>query len=372
MSNRRCLGSLAASAVFGLSLSLAAAHGQTAAPGWQADWERVIAAAKAEGKVLLAGPPAQQYREGLMAFQKAFPEIKIEYVAASGRDFGPRILREREAGQFLWDVHVGGPETANFQLKPAGVFDPLMPALILPEVLDDAVWAGGFADGWMDRERRFIYAFSGRSSPQVHVNRDVVSEQELKRVEELVGPKWRGKISWNEPRAAGSGSATAGYWLVLLGEDFLRKLLSQDIIAIRDLRQQVDWIVRGKYPVAISLDDRFLTEFREKGVGRNVKPLALETPAGGSARISPGFGNVMLINRASHLNAAKLFINWLLSREGQAVYVKATDINSRRLDVREGPPETAPNRGVKYINVNKEEIAPNIEKAVKISKEILK
>jgi len=367
---RRWMRNSALTILSGCLLLGAEARAQT--PNWKAEWDQLVTAAKAEGKIILAGPPAQQYREGLTAFQKVFPEIKIEYSGASGRDFGPRILKERQAGQFLWDVYTGGPETANFQLKPAGAFDPLVPTLILPEVLDDSVWAGGFSDGWMDKEKRFIYAFSGRSSPQVHVNRDVVSEQDLKSVEDLVEPKWRGKISWNEPRATGSGSATAGFWLYLLGEDFLRKLLSQDIIAIRDLRQQVDWIVRGKYPLAVSLDDRFLAEFSEKGVGRNVKPLAPETPAGGITRISPGFGNAMLINRAPHPNAARLFINWLLSREGQTAYVKATDINSRRLDVREGPPETAPRRGVKYINVNKEELAPNIEKAVKIANEILK
>ena len=370
MPDRRSI--VAASVMLGLCLSAACAYAQTPAPGWKVEWERAMAGAKAEGKLLLAGAPAPQYREGLMAFQKAFPEIKVEYMGASGRDFGPRILREREAGQFLWDVYTGGAETANFQLKPAGAFDPLAPALILPEALDDGVWAGGFSDGWMDKEKRFIYAFSGRSSPQVHVNRDVVSEQELKRVEDLVEPKWRGKISWNEPRATGSGSATAGFWLYLLGEDFLRKMLSQDIVALRDLRQQVEWIVRGRHPVGISLDDRFLAEFKEKGVGHNVKPLAPETPAGGAARISPGFGNVTLINRAPHPNAARLFINWLLSREGQTLYVKATGINSRRLDVREGPPENAPRKGVKYINVNKEEIAPNIEKAIKIADGILK
>lgn len=343
-----------------------------AAPGWKAEWEKVLASAKAEGTVIVAGPPAQQYREGLVAFQKAFPEIKVEFLGQSGRDLAPRVLKERSAGQYLWDVHVGGPETPNLALKPAGALDALATALILPEVLDDNVWVGGFPDGWIDREKRFIYAFSGRSSPQVHVNRDAITDKELARVEDLVDPKWRGKITWNEPRAAGSGSATAGYWLYLLGEEFLRKLLHNEVVATRDLRQQVEWIVRGKYPVAIGLDDRFLNEFREKGVGLNVKPLAYDTPAGGSARISPGFGNAMLMNRAPHLNAAKIFINWLLSREGQAAYVKASDINSRRLDVRVGPAETAPKPGVKYININKEELQPNIQKALDIAKELLK
>lgn len=372
MKNRRRRRSLAFTALMSLLLIQAGAQAQTASPSWKADWERVLAAAKAEGTLLVAGPPASQYREGLMAFQKAFPQIKTEYMGHSGRDFSPRILAERRAGKFLWDVHAGGAGTPNFQLKPVGVLDPVQPTLILPEVLDDSLWAGGFADGWMDREKRFIYAFSGQVNPQVYVNREVISEAELQRVEDLVSPKWRGKISWNEPRAQGSGSAVAGFLLYLLGEDFVRKILKQDIVAMRDLRQQVEWIVRGRYPIAIGLDTVYLSEFQGKGVGLTVKPLAPETPAGGSNRIGPGFGNLMFVNRAPHPNAAKVFINWLLSREGQVAYVKSSEINSRRLDVTEGPPEMAPKRGVKYVNINKEELNPYQNKAIAIGKEILK
>jgi iron(III) transport system substrate-binding protein len=349
----------------------AGVQAQTASPSWKADWERVLAGAKEEGTLMIGGPPAIQYRDALIAFQKAFPNIKVEYFGGSGRDFAPRILAERRADKFLWDVHVGGAGTPNLQLKPEGVFDPLGSALILPEALDDGVWAGGFNDGWMDKEKRFIYAFSGEVNPQVYVNRDLIPEAELSRVEDLVSPKWRGKIAWNEPRAQGSGSATAGYWIYLLGEEFVKKLLQHEIVAVRDLRQQAQWLVQGKYPIGISVDEQYLNIFKEKGVGLNVKPLAHDSPAGGGTRIGPGFGSVMRINRSPHPNAAKLFINWLLSREGQVIYVKSTAVNSRRLDVREGPLESAPKRGVKYININKEEFNPYQVKAIKIAKEIL-
>lgn len=115
-----------------------------------------------------------------------------------------------------------------------------------------------------------------------------------------------------------------------------------------------------------------MNTFREKGVGLNVKPLAPETPAGGGTRIGPGFGAAMLVNRAPHPNAAKVFLNWLLSREGQTAYVKATEVNSRRLDVTEGPADTAPKRGVKYVNINKEELNPYQVKGIAVAKELLK
>lgn len=357
-----------AAAIFFLAAAALAAEGPSSR---QKEWEKTVTAAQAEGTVVLGGPAPPAYREGLGVFQKVFPKIQLEFAPASGRNFAPRILAERRAAKFLWDVHIGGAGTPNAMLKPEGVLDPLMPALLLPEVLDNNAWSGGFADGWMDREERFIYAFSGRLTPQVYVNWDVVSKRELTKVEDLLDPKWKGKISWNDPRAQGSGGAVAGYWYYLFGEEFFRKILKQDIVPVRDLRQQGEWAVRAKFPIAIGMDDTYLKIFQEKGVGLNVKPFAFDTPAGGG-RIGPGFGSVMLVNRAPHPNAAKVFINWVLSHDGQAAYTKASEINSRRLDVREGPPETQPKKGVKYFNINKE-INNHLQlKAIEIAKEILK
>jgi iron(III) transport system substrate-binding protein len=341
------------------------------AQGASAVWQQTLKAATTEGNLVIVGPPAPQYREALIAFQKHFPQIKVEYVGPSLRDFSPRILTERKMEQFFWDVLVGGAETPNLHLKPAGVLDPLEPALMLPEVLNDSAWLGGFNDGWMDREKRYIYGVTGTVNAQVLVDRSIISEEQLNRVEDLVAPKWKGKISWQEPRAPGGGSAAAGYWLHLLGEDFVRKLLQQDILTVRDRRQQAEWLVKGKYPIGIAVTDAFLDIYRAKGIGLKVEPLAPHTPAGGATRLGAGNGNVVLINRAPHPNAAKVFVNWLLSRQGQEIFVKSTGDNSRRLDVK-GPAQTAPKPGVKYININKEELVHNISRAMKIATEILK
>jgi len=337
--------------------------------GGTAVWEQLVAPARQDGKVVLVGPPGQVYRDALVEFQKRFPDVALEYTGQSGRDFIPRVLGERGAGQYLWDVHVGGPESVNLELKPAGALDPIKPALSLAEVLDDTKWLGGFDAGFMDRERQYTYGFQGDLSQHVWVNRELIPESELSTVEQLTDPKWKGKITWNDPSAAGSGSAIAGYWLLLKGEDWLRTLYQQDVVATRDLRQQVEWVVRGRYPIAIGGDSTTLLEFQQQGLGAQVKTLAMYSELGG--RLSPGFGNVMLMNRAPHPNAARLYLNWLLSREGQTSFATITERNSRRLDV-QGLPDTAPRPGVEYVVINREENQPNIARAMDLAKSTLK
>jgi iron(III) transport system substrate-binding protein len=340
----------------------------TAANNWQAEWEKTVAAAKQEGRVVVGGGPGEAFRRALTGFQDAFPDIKLEFTGASGRDYGPRILAERQAGQYLWDVHVGGPDTPNAMLKPRGVFDPLRPALILPEILDDSRWLGGFDDGWMDRERQFIYAFGGRLTPHILVNREFISNAELNSVEQLLDPKWKGKISWNEPRTTGAGSALAAYWLVVKGEGWVRQLLGHGVVITRDLRQLAEWLVRGRYPISIGAAARDIRQFQVHGLGLKIEPLAPRSVLG--SRLGPGFGTVMLINRAPNPNAAKVYINWLLSKAGQGRWVEVVQENSRRLDV-PGPPDTAPDPTVQYTNVNKEEYLPFMVKARELAKEVL-
>ena len=82
---------------------------------------------------------------------------------------------------------------------------------------------------------------------------------------------------------------------------------------------------------------------------------------------------VRLLNEAPNPNAAKVFVNWLLSKEGQTAYVKATDLNSRRLDV-QGPAETAPDPKANYVRGEKEvsDAELDINRAREIAKEIIK
>src|SRR5919199_1603170 len=127
--------------------------GTGAAPkaAWELEWERVLAAAKQEGAVAVVGPPGDDYRGALAAFEKAYPDIRLDYLGVSGRDVEAKLIAERDAGQYLVDVHVGGSTTA-FSLKPHGVFAPLRPALILPDASDDSKWRWGFDSAFLDND----------------------------------------------------------------------------------------------------------------------------------------------------------------------------------------------------------------------------
>jgi iron(III) transport system substrate-binding protein len=342
----------------------------TATTGWQAEWDRLVAAARREGKVMVAGPPGDLYRRALTSFQQAYPDVEVHYTGASGATFVPRLLSERQGEQYLWDVLVSASGQAAETLLPAGALDPLTPALVLPEVLADASWAGGFADGWMDVGQSHIYGFQGQVLNSIHVNRDLVPEVELRTVEELVEPRWRGKISFNDPRQAGSGVSEIMYWVLVFDDDYLRRVLGQDVGLTQDLRQQVEWLVRGRYPIGVGVDTRQLLEFQREGLGKNVSILPYRP--GVKPRMSTGFGSVMLMNRAPQPNAARLFVNWLLSPAGQAAWVEATDIPSRRLDVAAGAAEERPVAGVDYIIVNKQEYQPVRDQAVGIAREVLR
>jgi iron(III) transport system substrate-binding protein len=341
-----------------------------AAPaGWEAEWERTLAAAREEGVVALSQQPGGNFREWISHFERKYPGIRIELSGMTGSEASARILAERRGEQFLRDVHQGGPESLNGVLKPAGALDPFKPALILPEVLDDSKWLNGFDDGFADLEGTYTYAFNTELVPTVYVNRDFVSEAELSRVEDLLDPKWRGRMTLYDPRQSGKGSSDAGYFVMLKGEDWFRQLLAQDPVITFDRRQQIEWAVRGRYPIGLSISNTVVPEFQEQGVGRNLVSLAYKTPLGARLSMSK---SVALINQAPHPNAAKVFINWMLSREGQQLFVQLIEENSRRLDV-DSVPATKPDPNVEYPpSTNKEAYGGYQRRAMEIAKEVLR
>jgi iron(III) transport system substrate-binding protein len=242
--------------------------------GAQSEWDRVLAAAKKEGVVAVAGAPGNTHREALGdAFAKAYPDIKVEYNGMSGRDGVPRIVRERQANLFNWDIYIGGPTSALGGLKPLGAFDPLRPALVRPELVDDSKWHNGFQDGFMDLEGRLFYAFDGTVTQVVHANREFIPKGEILSSKELLDPKWAGKIVWEDPRHEGAGLNAGLIFMLSYGEDFLRKLLrEQKIVYTRDRRQMTEWAVRGRHPIVIAMPTDELIIFQEKGVGKQVEP----------------------------------------------------------------------------------------------------
>jgi iron(III) transport system substrate-binding protein len=359
--------------VWGLSLLLAAggcapADPGSAAPsaiqaGGNAEWDRAVAAARREGKVVISGPTRELWRQNLLTFEQDFPGIQVEYTGSNSRDFWPRLFRERELGQYLWDVRVGGPDPQVYEAKERGALDPVRPLLLLPEVTDEH-WFGGRDRMFFDKEREYVLGFANFVAHMVFVNRDIVPEAELDSVRDLLDPRWKGEIVIQDPRG-GAGLNALQVFMLAYGEGMLTELLTrQALVVANDVRQQAEWVIRGRYPIAIGLTPDAFLVFQEQGLALNIRPLK-----DGGRSISTGTAGIQLLNRAPHPNAAKVYVNWLLTRAVQARLATATKQNSRRLDVPPADPESVPDdaRPDDYIVSQAEQWLPVRQRALELT-----
>jgi iron(III) transport system substrate-binding protein len=303
---------------------------------WKAEWDKVVAAAKKEGRVVVAesgGAGAETRRLYTDGFQKQFPEVKVDLTVSGGEgSIAPRMLTERKAGRFEWDVLTGGTTTPIEYLLPAGVLDPIRPALILPEVTDPSKWFGRQID-FADKAGTHVLVFGGYVKPPFAFNSKLVSKKDIDSYFDLLDPKWKGKTVLHDPRRPGSGLAAITFWYGWgdKGKEFVRRYLTeQDVKLTGNYRQQLEWLARGDYLIGIGHNNSVMQELLNKGL-----PLAQFTADDikEANYVTAAIASVSLVNRAPRPNAAKVFINWMLAKETQSVWSKVTGFWSRRMDV---------------------------------------
>ena len=106
---------------------------------WRQRWDKTLNAAKKEGRVVVWGPPGELIRQAMTReFNKAYPDITVEYSGARGGEQAVRIKAERDGGVHSVDVLLSGTTTAMIQMKPIGALDPIEPALIDVSMLSDS------------------------------------------------------------------------------------------------------------------------------------------------------------------------------------------------------------------------------------------
>lgn len=146
--------------------------------------------------------------------------------------------------------------------------------------------------------------------------------------------------------------ATASFFYYRLGPDYLKALAQNEVVLSRDDRQMLEWVGRGKFLGALGPSDVMATELARGGL-----PVKLQGALKEGTYLTANFGAVIYMDKAPHPNTARVYLNWLLSKEGQTVFSKASGHVSRRLDVsREGiDPELLPKEGVDYYLEHREE-----------------
>lgn len=305
-------------------------------PKWKGEWTRVIEAAKQEGQLSLYGGQEITHPDIIAGFNKEFPFIRVTSASGRAADMMTRIVAERRADRYLADVTASGPNGPRM-LYLNKILDPIAPTFILPEVSDLSRWYGG-RHWYADPENKYIFMFEGTIvSTGLSFNNKLVSMDEIKSYWDLLQPKWRGKLLGQDPRGAAlSTPVLILYHRAGLGAEFLRRLYTEtDITLFRDRRQGTNWLATGKFSVCHLCRD--IDRAAKQGLPvEDISPDKLKE--GGS--IGGGGSSVLaLINRAPHPNAAKLFINWYLSRQGQALWQQVMNVkeveasDSMRIDI---------------------------------------
>ena len=324
-----------------------------AAEDWKREWEKTIEAAKREREVVIYGPHNPMYRPLWETFQKSYPGVKINFLPGKGSEHTQRVLAERRAGKYIADLVMGG--SSSYRAFPPGTLEPLRAQLILPETYDEAAWWQRklwFADPKNDS----ALAFTGEvGTRRGSYNTALLDPKEIQSWWDLLKPKFKGKLGTFDPLVAGGGGETFifFYYSSALGPQFITRLLTEtDILVTRNLEQGTDWLGQGKIIFYIGSGQPIM-KAKQQGLPVDLMPHALkegEIMGGGSCCMA-------LLNRAAHPNAARLFVNWVMSREGQIAWQKYGETNSLRTDIPKDnlPSWAVPQKGVDYFMLNSAE-----------------
>ncbi len=319
-------------------------------PAWQRDWDKTLVEAKKEGKVSLytTWPPA--VRQALTESFKNKYGINLEFTPFSrGGEAVARAQTEQRAGLYAADIFGSGIITLLATAKPTGILGSTEPLLILPEVTDPKNWTGG-AFPFSDKDKTTI-AFISSIQRLVVYNTNMVGKNEITSYRDLLKPQYKGKITLNDPTVTGVGngfmaSLARQVWNLEEAKSYLRQLIrEQELVIQRDNRTHVESVARGKFAIGLAPSPEMTDSFFKMGAPLEMPILKEPT------FISPAAGAVTVAVKLANPNATRVFLNWLLTSEGQTVFSRSFGNPSLRTDVStEGfHPIFLPHPGEKFL-----------------------
>jgi len=289
-----------AAALFSLGLGMSAAGAQEGMFGLDAS---VIEAAKAEGSMTFYSAQAQDLAERTAAaFEEAFPGVEVNVIRAASGTLANRLSTEYEAGVFEADaIDISNLEL--FQRRPEW-FTPVSAELI-----------PGLAK-WPAKEIGPNY-FNATQGPQlIAYNPNLIpAGVELKTWEDILRPEFKGKGMLVDPRA----SNTYLNWVNLMydtyGEAFVTKLREQNFVLVEGGSQGAQQVVAGAYWFVIPPSYAHAQPLVDAGA-----PLKVVYPSENSDVVALGpMHSWGMLSKAPHPNAARVFLSWVATEEGQQV-----------------------------------------------------
>ena len=310
----------------GLGPTATPAPTPTVDASFPAEWDRLIAAAQEEGEVVIiaGGSASTDMRHHLNFFREKFG-IKVVVGRGSGTDQANRLLAERGNGRYTADIAHIGPTSGNVRLVPNGAYDPIKPLLIHPEVVDESLWLNN-KHHYLDVDQDKIFAWNGVAGvtrfPSWYNTEEVADADLPRNADDILNGRWKSVLAMQPPVTGGAGGS---YFTLYVhpdfGPEFVERFIREtDIFFTTDALSMLNGLVNGKFHGIYGgtgaqdpeeLEDKGLPIAQPQYDVTSVKTIA---PTGSA-------NNVAVLNRRPNPNAAQLYINWLLSREGQTVWM---------------------------------------------------
>lgn len=312
-----------------LAASVHAASAQT-----PADWDKIVAAAKAEGAVnFYTGLPGNPTTRKIVDGMSKKYGIRVNVLELRATELRERIRSERIGNNATADVmHTSANQTRQIWMEDKTVdnIGPLPNGNRMRKDLQET---------WVDRDVNiptFLLNYA------IVVNSNMVKEP-ITSWNDLLDPKWKGKILSDDFRAIGGGSSYFSVTYEKFGREFHEKLAKQEVSFTRDMREAERRVARGEYAIYLPWLLNYLPSL--KGL-----PVKAAIPNEGVVYLPYASS---ILTKAPHPNAARVLIDYMLSDEGQAIYA-----SEGLLPTAEGmndklPPDYAQLANIKLLGVSK-------------------
>jgi ABC-type Fe3+ transport system substrate-binding protein len=321
---------------------------------YQAD-PKLVEAAKKEGEVVLYTTLIvdQIVRPMIKAFRSHIAGVDVKFVRTDSSQQVVKLINEGRAGRVQADIwHLSDGLAPLLQENLTAPID-LPSAQALPTEL-------------LDPKGRWVA--TNLSTRSFAYNTQLVAADQVPRThQDLLNPRFKGQFVWH-PYSIAGGYGFIGLVLKSMGEEngmrYLRALSSQSITPLPiAARAVMDRIIAGEYPMGLEMNSSHAVISAALGAPVRFVPLDPVTMTMQIAGIS---------RNTPHPNAARLFLDFMISRAGQEVFRDADyipmrpDVPAKSLEVK---PDTG---GYKALMLTPEDIDANTQHWAKVYDDIFR
>lgn len=300
-------------------LLVAAVFGGAGTAAFAQEDATLLQAAQKEGTVVFYTSKAAAEVEAFSkAFNEKYPGIKVEVFHLTGAPLSERFFADAARGAVVADVIThGAPEMQEF--ADAGLLAPYENKGFTSEVASGS--SGLEPYGYIDQI----------STVAIGYNSQKISSEEaagIKSWADLANPKWKNRLVLVDPSATTSHFQYYAALYKAMGKEAFQKWLT-DLAAntptvLDSNTPSVDGILRGEFDLGIVSE---VTIIRNMSTNKSA-PLGIiyldPTPA--------QYNMTALVKNAPHPNAAKLFMDFLYSKDGQELWMQLYGARSPRKD----------------------------------------